>query len=139
MQDTKTPMINASMGLILNIILNIVLSRILGIGGLALATSIAAMCTSLLLFFSLRKKIGPFGIKQISISFIKILFASLIMGGLAKLSYNYLATSLSQNLSLLLAIGTGAVSYFVIIFFMRIEDVDVIVNAIKMKFGKAVG
>jgi putative peptidoglycan lipid II flippase len=136
MQDTKTPMINAAIGVVLNIGLNIFLSRYLGIGGLALATSIAATFTTVLLFISLRKKLGPFGMKQISISFLKILFASSIMGGLAKLSFNYLAASISQNLSLLLAIGVGAVSYFVIIYFMKIEDVDIIVGAIKKKLGR---
>lgn len=136
LQDTKTPMTNASIGLILNIILNIIFSKYMGIGGLALATSIAATFTTVLLFISLRKKIGPFGMKQNSISFLKILFASLIMGGLAKLSFNYLITALSQNISLLLAIGVGALSYFVIIYFMKIEDVDVIVGAIKKKLGR---
>lgn len=136
MQDTKTPMINAALGMVVNIVLNVILSYFLGVGGLALATSIAAIFTTILLFISLRKKIGPFGMKQISISFLKILFASLVMGGLAKLSFNYLAASMSQNLSLLLAIGVGAVSYFVIIYFMKIEDVDVIVGAIKKKLGR---
>ncbi|MFZ7133090.1 MAG: murein biosynthesis integral membrane protein MurJ [Eubacteriales bacterium] len=136
LQDTKTPMINAALGMVVNIILNIILSRYLGIGGLALATSISAIFTTLLLFISLRKKIGPFGMKQISISFLKILFASLVMGLLSKMSFNYLTTSLSQNLSLLLAIGVGALLYFVIIYFMKIEDVDVIVGAIKKKLGR---
>jgi len=138
MQDTKTPMINAAIGMFLNIILNIILSRFMGIGGLALATSVAATFTTVLLFISLRKKIGPFGMKQISISFAKILVASLAMGLLSKLSFNYLTASLSQNLSLLLAIGVGAVSYFVIIYFMKIEDVDVIVSAVKKKLGRGI-
>jgi len=137
MQDTKTPMINAAIGMILNIILNFILSRYLGVGGLALATSIAAIFTTGLLFISLRKKIGTFGMKQVSVSFLKILFASLIMGAIAKFSFNYLTLLLSQNLSLLIAIAIGAVSYFGIIYFMKIEDVEVIVNAIKRKFGKA--
>lgn len=138
MQDTKTPMINAAFGMLLNIILNIILSRFLGIGGLALATSIAATFTTILLFISLRKKIGAFGIKQISVSFLKILFASLTMGGLAKISFEYLIKSLSQNLSLLLAIGVGGTSYLIIIYFMKIQDVDVIVGAIKKKFERGV-
>jgi len=136
MQDTKTPMINAAIGMFLNIILNIILSRFMGIGGLALATSVAATFTTVLLFISFRKKMGPFGMKQISISFLKILFASLVMGLLANLSFNYLTVTLSQNLSLLLAIGVGALTYFLIIYFMKIEDVDVIVGAVKKKLGK---
>ena len=136
MEDTKSPMVNGSIGMMLNIILNFILSKYLGIGGLALATSIAAIVTTTLLFISLHKKIGPFGMKQISISFLKILFASLVMGGLAKLSFNYLTASLSQNIALLIAIGVGAVSYFVIVYFMKIEDVDVTVGAIKKKLGR---
>jgi putative peptidoglycan lipid II flippase len=136
LKDTKTPVKNSSYGMLINIALNIILSKIMGISGLALATSISSTSTCAFLFISLRKKIGPFGMKQISISFLKILFASLVMGGLAKLSFNYLAASISQNLSLLLAIGVGAVSYFVIIYFMKIEDVDVIVGAIKKKLGR---
>jgi len=98
MQDTRTPMINASIGVGLNIILNLILSKYLGIGGLALATSIAAIFTTGLMFISLRKKIGPFGMKRISISFLKILFASLVMGLIAKLSFNYLTADIfSQN------------------------------------------
>lgn len=138
MQDTKTPMINAAIGMVLNIILNIILSRFLGIGGLALATSIAAIFTTILLFISLRKKIDSFGMKQISISFLKILFTSLVMGLIAKLSFDYLTPNIfSQNSSLLIAIGIGAVTYFVIIYFMKIDDVDVIVNAIKKKLRRA--
>lgn len=136
LQETKIPMINAALGMLLNIILNIILSRYLGIGGLALATSIAATFTTVLLFVSLRKKIGPFGLMQISTSFFKILIASLFMGLLAKLSYNGLISILSQNLSLLLAIAVGAISYFCIIFFMKIEDFDLIVQLLKNKIKR---
>lgn len=136
MQDTKTPMINAVIGMLLNISLNIILSKYMGIGGLALATSIAAIVTTILLLISLRKKIGEFGMKQISISFLKILFGSLVMGVFARLSFNYLISKLNESLSLLVAIGVGAVIYFIIIYFMKIEDVDVIVGTIKRKLGR---
>lgn len=136
LQDTKTPMINASISVILNIVLNVMLSKFMGISGLALATSISAVFCTLLLFISLRRKIGPFGIKQISTSFIKILFASLIMGFLAKVSFNYLIISLSQNFSLLISIGIGIISYFVIIYFMKIEEVDLMIEAIRNRLFK---
>lgn len=56
LKDTRTPMINASISVIINIFLNFILSKYLGIGGLALATSIAATITVVLMFLSLRKK-----------------------------------------------------------------------------------
>lgn len=134
MQDTKTPMINASIGLILNIVLNIVLSRYMGIGGLALATSIAAIFTSILLFTSLRRKIGSLGLKELFFTFLKIMFASLFMGLLAKLSFMYVSGFSSLIISLLIAIFTGLVSYIIAIYFMKIEDVDVLFDIIRKKY-----
>ncbi len=136
LKDTKTPNITAFIALIINIILNIILSRYLGIGGLALATSIAAIFSTGLMLFFLRKKIGPFGTKNISISFLKILFSSLIMGTLAKLLFHYIDDILNQNLSLIIVVMTGLMIYFVIIYFMKIKEVDVIVKTIKNKIGK---
>jgi putative peptidoglycan lipid II flippase len=134
LNDTKSPMINAAIGMVLNIILNIILSKYLGIGGLALATSLSAIFTTGLMFITLRKKIGPLGIKQNCVSFFKVLVASLIMAVFAKLSFNYAATILSQNISLILAAGVGMLTYFIIIYFMKIEDVDKIVDYIQKKF-----
>lgn len=136
LEDTRTPAINSAIGVALNIVLNLILSRYLGLGGLALATSMAGIITSILMYASLRKKIGPFGLKQISISFLKILFSALIMGALSKVSFNYITGILSQNLSLIAAIALGAVVYFIVIYFMKIEDVDVIVGAIKKRLGR---
>ncbi|MGB5823481.1 MAG: murein biosynthesis integral membrane protein MurJ [Proteocatella sp.] len=136
-QDTKTPMINAAIGMVLNIILNIILSKYMGIGGLALATSISAIFTTGLLFISLHKKIGSFGLKHIFVSFVKISFASLIMGLLAKTSFDYFSGIIGPSLSLIIAIGVGAISYSVMIYFMKIEDVDVLVNSVKKKLWKS--
>lgn len=132
-QDTKTPMINAALGLLLNIVLNIILSRYLGIGGLALATSIAATFTTALMFISLRKKIGSFGMKKITISFLKIATASIIMGISAKISFQYLILFFSQNIALLLGIIIGAAIYMLIIYYLKIEEVDLMVSLIKKK------
>lgn len=136
LQDTKTPMINAAIAMTLNIILNIVLSHFMGIGGLALATSISAIFATLLLFMNLRKKIGAFGLKNISISFFKILISSLIMGFVAKFTHNLLTNYISENVSLMTSIALGGTIYLIIIYFMKIDDVDVIVNALKKKIGK---
>lgn len=133
LSDTKTPVINSAISVIINIILNIILSRVMGIFGLALATSISAIIATVMLFITLRKKIGSFGLKRIGIIFLKIILASFVMSGLAKFSFNYLEVTLSQNLSLLVAIVVGMCSYFVIISHMKIEDVDMIFSAIKKK------
>ena len=135
LQDTKTPTINAVIGMVMNIILNLILSRIMRISGLALATSVSAIVTSILLFVSLRKKIGSFGVREMLFSFLKVSIASLLMGTIAKLGFDYLVGTISQNLSLFLSIVIGAMFYLIIIYFMKIEDFDLIIRAVKKKFG----
>ena len=128
-------MINGAIAMSMNIILNIILSKFLGIGGLALATSISAIFCTGLLFISLRKKIGAFGMKEITISFIKILLASLGMGVVANLACGILLNNISANLSLIVSICIGVVFYFVIIFLMKIEEVDTMVTAVKNRMN----
>jgi putative peptidoglycan lipid II flippase len=139
LQDTKTPMINATIAVVINIILNLVLSKYLGIGGLALATSIAAIVGTLLLFIALRRKIGGFGLKEITKSFIKISIASILMGFIALGSFNFFSQNIRQNLALILAIGIGALAYAILIYFMRIPEVDRTIEAMKKKVKVRVG
>lgn len=135
LQDTKTPMINAAIAMVMNIILNIVLSKYMGIDGLALATSISAMFCTALLFISLRKKVGPFGMKDVAISFIKVLSASLVMGVIAKLSYDSLIKLIGANLSLIVSIAGAVIVYSIIIYFMRIKEVDTMIEILRKKLA----
>jgi putative peptidoglycan lipid II flippase len=137
LHDTKTPMINAAIAMIMNIVLNIILSRFLGIGGLALATSISAIFCTVLLFISLKKKITEFYMKNLYVSFIKILIASLIMGLIARISYNILINIISMNLSLILSIGIGAFVYSFLVYIMKIEEVHILINIIKRRLLKS--
>ena len=131
--DTKTPMTNAGIAMVVNIILNIYLSRYFGIGGLALATSISGILSTTLMFISLRKKIGSFGIKNISISSTKILASSLVMGAMAKLAYNSFTIIFSETLSLTFSVIIGAVLYSVMISFANIAEINSILNSLKGK------
>lgn len=47
--DTRTPMMNAAIGVLVNIVLNFVLSKYMGASGLALATTIANITVCILL------------------------------------------------------------------------------------------
>jgi len=59
-QDTRTPMLNAMATVALNILLNLILVRLMGVGGLALATSLSATAGAASLLVLLRRKIGRF-------------------------------------------------------------------------------
>ncbi len=131
MSDTKTPMINANIAVVLNVLLNIILSKFLGLGGLALATSISAMFTTFLLAINLRKRIGALGIRDMAVTLFKILLASGLMAVGARLLFDILQSYFVSKLSLLLSIGAGAIIYGVIVYFMKIEEVDSLILGIK--------
>ena len=115
------------------------LPKYLGIGGLALATSIAAIVGTLLLFITLRKKIGGFGLKEISKSFVKISVASVLMGFIALGSFNFFSQSMRENIALILAIVLGALAYAILINFMRVREVDRSIEAMKKKVKVVLG
>lgn len=90
LQDTKTPVRNATISVIINVTLSLVLVRIMGIGGLALASSMSAIITTVLLIVSLRKKIGKLGFKYILIAFIKVSISAMIMWVVTSGLYDYI-------------------------------------------------
>lgn len=120
MQDARTPMINGVIATLLNIVMTFIFSRFMGIGGVALATSISALMTTGLLFYSLRLKIGPFGIRGVLISSGKILLASVIMGTAAKIVVNA-----SDRWPLILSLGsaivTGVLIYSLLLILFRVD------------------
>lgn len=132
-QDNKTPMINAAIGMILNICLNIILSKYMGLKGLAFATSISAIVTALMMAITLRKKIGPYQIKDIIKVTLKILGASIMMGIISKLSFIIIKNRFNENLSLILSVLIGIFSYVIIILFLKIKDIDILVDLIREK------
>lgn len=131
LHDTKTPTIISTIAVAMNIILNFILSRYLGLGGLALATSISAIVGSLLLLFSLRRRIGSIGLHTMLWTISKIMLASFVMGVLSKLAYSFLINNFSISISLLLAICLGILVYSTLVYFMKIDEVNMIVFEIK--------
>lgn len=125
LQDTKTPMVNASISLLINIILNVILSKYMGIGGLALATSVSAIICTSLLFNGLTKKIGRLDYKKIIISLIKTIIASMFMGIICINVYNITLVRFDENISLIFAIIIGFLLYLIIAYLLKIEEVNI--------------
>ena len=120
----------------MNIVLNIVLSRFLGVGGLALATSISSLFSAFLMFITLRKRIGRLGIKDIAVSFSKISIASFLMGLFARGIFTFLADSFGRNTALLVSIFVGAVVYGVLVYLMRVREVERMVQVAKERLRR---
>jgi len=79
-QNTRVPVTIAAICVCLNIVLNLLLMKPMGVGGLALATSIASWVNALALFWMLRKQIGHFGGKTILKTSAQSLLACIGMG-----------------------------------------------------------
>ncbi|CEP90993.1 virulence factor MviN [[Clostridium] sordellii] len=142
LKDTKTPMINGIIAVILNIVLNIALVKVMGHGGLALATSLSAIICILLLFGSLKKKIGYYGQDKIKSTFLKSLISSLIMGVVTYFIYKFLSGMLGlgfiqEAVSLGVSVAIGAIVYAILVVALKVEEIDMLIDMIKKKIGKA--
>ena len=73
LKDTKTPAVNATIGLIINIGLNITLPFLFGVEGLAIATSITALIISMGLLIRLLRKYPQIVISNLKRNVVKIL------------------------------------------------------------------
>jgi putative peptidoglycan lipid II flippase len=80
MQDTKTPVKIAAVGVASNIVLSLVLMGPLKHSGLALANSLASGINFLILLFFLKKKLHHIDLRKIAKSFSQIVLSSFVMG-----------------------------------------------------------
>ena len=138
MQDTKTPLKVAVFSVIINVICSFVLIGPLKHGGLALSLSISAAVNFIILFYLLRAKLGRVDGKNILRSFIKVSIASIIMGlaGWRLLGGDMWTESgrtleKAALLSGVILLCTGI--YFFIMYLMKSEELDYLINMRKRK------
>ncbi len=138
LQDTKTPILNGAISVCFNIVLNLVLVKFMAHAGLALATSIATTISMLLMFYGLGKKIGSLGTLAYIKCGLKSGIASAIMGAVVYIVYHGLhrrlgASNLYNLISLLIAVGLGAVIYGVLCYVFAIEEVRYVVDKVRAR------
>lgn len=141
LQDTKTPMINGAIAMIMNIVLNILFVKYLKIAGLAFATSISAIVCIFLLFGSLKKKMGYFGQDKIIKTTIKSIISAVVMGVVTYFAYNMLSNllgvgSIKEVISLAISVGIGAITYGILVILLKVDEVSIITSMIKKKINK---
>jgi putative peptidoglycan lipid II flippase len=140
MQDTRTPVKIAVIGMLTNIVLSLILMGPMKHSGLAFANALASGVNFSLLFYFLRKKIRHVDTRRITGSFFKIAASSALMGfsgwvllrgELWQVSGNTVekAVYLTATIFLCLGIYTGC-SYL-----LKNEELTYIIGVIKRKFG----
>ncbi|WP_022819973.1 murein biosynthesis integral membrane protein MurJ [Fusobacterium russii] len=119
-KNSKTPVINSSIGIILNIILNIIFSKYLGVSGIALATSISTIFISILLFYNL-KKYDIYLDKSNFILLFKVILASFFMIFIIYISKKYI--SLFGVFDIFIYIINALISYILVIYILKVNEI----------------
>ena len=135
MQKTKVTTINGIIGVVVNVILSISLSKIFGIFGVAIASTIASMITAVLLFISTRKFVGNFDVFPMIIKLFKISLSAIVM----LLALTLLNNKINLNnaiLTILLNGVVGAIIYFIACKILRVEEFNEVIDMIKNKVSK---
>lgn len=137
-QNTKIPMINGVITVIINIILNLVLIKPMGHLGLALSTSISTSIGCIMLYKNLGKINISVDTKNIIITLIKSLISSIIMGILVSISHNYLIgvfehSSMGSIISLIISISLGVLTYGLAIIVFKVDEISFMINRVRYK------
>ncbi|MBZ4665776.1 murein biosynthesis integral membrane protein MurJ [Mahella sp.] len=142
MQDTRTPTINGVISVAINVGLNLILVRFMGLGGLALATSIAVIVTSVSLIVQMRAKLGGMDGRSIAVSFVKLGIASAVMGLSVYFIDNALAGIITGNsfTEQAMRVGadiiSGALIYAVMAVLLKVEELRIGWNMIKQRIRR---
>jgi putative peptidoglycan lipid II flippase len=134
-------MINGIIAMSMNMILNIILIKHMKIAGIAFSTSLSSIVCVLLLFRSLKKKIGYYGQDKILSTTFKSSIAALVMGVVVYFTYNFLngmpdVGFVNEVISLFGTIGIGAVVYSIMIIILKVEEINMIKDILKSKSKK---
>ncbi len=141
MQDTLTPVLITLGGLGLQIMLYFVLVGPMGVGGLALAATIAAGFNLILMVIFLRRKIGPLGLTALVPSMGKMLLASVLMGiscyfidRLLLLFLNPLSLT-GRLLETMLSIVCGLIVYTALLYLLKVKELFPLLERAKRRLG----
>ena len=117
MHNTKIPMVNSIISTIVNIILNLILVRIMFHNGLALASSISLLTTTILLIIRLKKIIG-LNIKKIVLTIVKSIISSSVIILIYRVWFVTINAYINNNIIKLIFLGIAFIVYITIYFFI---------------------
>jgi putative peptidoglycan lipid II flippase len=127
---SRIPVALSSAAVVVNIVLSVTLVRTLGFGGLALATSLAALANASLCVFLLRRQLGGLHTRRLAATVGKVTLASAAMT-LAVVTVNRALYDFASGgsawiraLTLVAAIATGVVALVLTARVLRIEPID---------------
>lgn len=147
LNDAKTPMIIALCSIAVNALASYLFRDWLapynlGHVGVALATSTVALVNFFALTFLMRRRISGLNGKELFASFLKTVFASLVMSAVCYASYHFLTNWLGEKTLIVkfveafVPIALGGIVFFIIAKLLRVGEIDQLVGAIRRKLGR---
>jgi putative peptidoglycan lipid II flippase len=141
MQDTRTPVKIATIGVASNLLLSLILMGPLKYSGLALANSLASGVNFLILFYFLKKKFHYIDSRKIAKSFSQIGLSSVVMGLTGWLLLRGEIWTKSGSAAVKAAYLSGTMIFCVIIYvivngLLKNEELQYVRGVIMKKLGK---
>lgn len=140
LKNTKIPAYNGVLIMIVNIGLSFGLVQYLGLKGIALAYSIAALVGGITLIYLIRKKIGKIDTQSLVITLIKTVAACVMMGIAVIVTGEYLQntgvtlTKWGSLIALLIQVAIGILVYSLSLLVLRVKEFsDIIKNVLLNK------
>lgn len=130
MHNTKTPMIITVVAVILSIILGKILSITMGVEGLALGYSIGSVITAIALYTTLRKKVLLGSESELVKFVLKVMTATLVMGGSIQLIKILTALFVDMHrfwgvsVQVLLSVGAGLTIYLLLAKMFKLKEIE---------------
>lgn len=133
MQNSKTPMINAILSMVANILTAYLLSSRMGIAGLAIAAAVGSYVNAILNYIFMKKQYNKLFSKHDLFDIIKAFASVALMSAVLAVIYKYMpltehSTLTNVILTLSAAVSAGFLVYAVFCYILRI---DIIVNLLK--------
>lgn len=134
LNDSLTPVKTSVISIVINVILNLLLAPRLGVAGLTLATSISSMVGMSILYVSLNKRMKGLKTRKLLRSMSKITIASLFMGVVSFITYNFIAKfDMHYLIPLAAAVGLGVIVYAILLHVLKVDEFVELINMIKVK------
>ena len=140
--DTKTPMINSTFAVLLNIALSLILIHPLKNGGLALATSISYILSMIILLVKLKDKVGDYGVRNVFVTIAKTFVSSGIMAAVVVFLFNITSVVVSDKtlgdlIGLIISSSVGLLVYLSLVYILKINEIKMIFDFAVKKLKKS--
>jgi putative peptidoglycan lipid II flippase len=136
LKDTATPMLFGVGSMISNVLLNFILVGPLGIGGLALATTLSSTGKTAFLYWSFRRKAGPLGARKTVVEYLRLLvggaaMVAIIEGMLAVWPIDLQASAPLIGARVAVAVVAASAGYLACAFFLGSTQVRALVSRVR--------